>query len=691
MPRFCILIVLFLSIPVLLISQSPLSDVINTTPAHNHDVEFIGEGKSPYLGNDKDYLPSLQGKFKELGVAFNLFSNVWWTSGNPFVYEPKSNTLIFAQSSRARLPEGSDTANYTGSLFLYISQDGGENWQVHEIYRKWGHVPTNPSVAVLNPTNTTNPADLQYVIYTRYFIPEWSDGQLVLELRGALFLIFTGKNWEYIEFPEAAPLSNNPGKQQRWILSNNVASDAKNGSWFYTAGVLSPANDFVQYGTYGVGFIGLDKNDAGSSIPSHFNHDQFRPSPNTETSYQSPIEIDVDPVGNVYVAVNNYFLPYNDDGRDRVIGVAKSTDNGKTYSQFNKMSRSIIDNFVEFKGGNPTLGFPLPEQYPYGTSGFRVYGEDEYSYVYRIFSYYGSEEGQLETYIVEAFHKDGQWGMRDISTFSGKKWRIPYVIQDTNSLIEQDVFVNNARQHEIQLSITADGQYLVAKWIDNRDETAKLANRVQIVNLGGVDSMLTTDIFYSYRAINSTQWSPSYNLTNDVWMNNATIIPPVLPSINNIPIIEHATVRFTNPNDPRYNYPYFVQNFVVGTAIRKHILFTSFDGLNPTKIGNPSIQIPEGVSGASVRENNYSFRIHSVSPNPATDEAFVNYQLDRSGFVTIDIYNTLGQKILNIRNAHTDAGIWQAYFSVAELPVGTYYCTLTLDGKTATRIMNVVR
>jgi hypothetical protein len=675
----------------MILGQSQIPNFISNHPAHNYEVEFLDEGRSPYLGTDKDPMPALQGKFKELGIAFNLFSNVWWTSGNPFVYEPKSNTLIFAQSSRARLPEGSDTANFTGSLFLYISQDGGENWQVREVYRKWGHVPTNPSVAVLNPTNTNNPADLQYVIYTRYFIPSWATGQPVLELKGALFLVFTGNNWEYMEYPEEGPLSNNPGSQQRWILSNTVASDAKNGNWFYTAGVLSPANNFVQYGSYGVSYIGLDSYDVGSSIPPHFNHDQFRPSTSTNTSYQSPVEIDVDPTGNVYVAVNNFFLPYNDDGRDRVIGVAKSTDNGKTYSQFRKMSRSIIDNFVEFKGGNPSIGIPIPGSYPYGTSGFRVYGEDEYSYVYRIFSYYGTEEGQLETYIVEAFHKDGQWGMRDISTFTGYKWRIPYVIQDTNSVMEQDVFVDNTRQHEVQLSRTADGQYLVAKWIDNRNELAKLTNRVQIVNLGGVDSMLTTDIFYSYRAINSTQWSPPYNLTDDMWMNNATIIPPVLPSINNIPIIEHATVRFTNPSDPRYNYPYFVQNYVVGTAIRKHILFASFDGLNPSKIGNPSIQNPEGVSGASVRENNYSFRIHSLTPNPATDEAYINYQLDRPGFVTIDIYNALGQKVLNVRNSHTDKGVWQAYFSVSDLPAGTYYCTLSLEGKTVTRMMNVVR
>ncbi|MBS4001188.1 MAG: T9SS type A sorting domain-containing protein [Desulfobulbaceae bacterium] len=685
-------IFVFFFLPVIVVSQGNSEFESLPAPMPNHDIEAAITESSPYFGYPKDLSPLLQGKYKELDIAFNLFSNTYWPGTNPFVYEPKSGTLIFAMSSRARLPEGSDTANFTGFLYLYTSQDGGLNWQKHEIYRKWAQVPTNPSVAVLNPNNSNDPADFMYVINSRYFVPEWENGQPVLKLRGGNYLLFEGNDWKFFEYPEEGPLSNNPGTQQKWAMSNNVASDAKNGNWVYTVGTLTPANQFVQYGTYGVGYIGMDNADVGSSIPEQFKSDKFKPSEALNSSYQGQIEIDVDPLGNVYTAVNNFFQPNVDGNSDRVVGVAKSVDNGKTYSEFNKMSKSILEDFISFTGGSVTNGVTLPGSYPYGSNGFKVVAEDEYSFIYRLFSIYGTSLAESNSYIVEAFRKDGQWGMRQVATFSGNKWRIPYVIQDTNNLIEQDVFMDNSRQHEVQLSMTADGQYLIAKWIDNRDVPVCLDPSVTIVGLGIVDSMLSTDIFISYRPVNGTQWSAPQNLTDDVWFNKCTWIPTIIPSLNNIPVIEHTTVKFTNPSDPRFNYPYFVQNYVVGTSIRNHILVASYDAMNPEKIGNPDLQKPEGVCGAvSVHEEKYSFRILTISPNPISDEGYINYQLDHSGLVTMDIYNSLGQKALNVRNQFTEKGLWQANFSAAKLPAGTYYCTLNFNGYTITKPFHIVR
>ncbi|MCO5251974.1 MAG: T9SS type A sorting domain-containing protein [Candidatus Kapabacteria bacterium] len=677
----------FMFFPVIVVSQGKVLNESIPAPMPNHEIESIISESSPYLGYDKDISPLLMGKYKELDIAFNLFSNTFFPGVNPFVYEPKSGTLILAQSSRARLPEGSDTADFTGFLYLYTSQDGGENWQKHEIYRKWGEIPTNPSVAVLNPNNSTDPADFLYVINNRYFTTNWVNGVPVLGLYGCKYLIFEGNNWNYLEYDEIGPLSENPGNQQRWTMTNNVPSERENGNWVYTAGILSPVNEFSQYGSYGVGFINIDDSDVGSSIPEQFRHDKFRPSAAMTSSYQGQIEIDVDPTGNVYTAVNNYFLPYEEDGRDRVVGVAKSVDNGKTYGEFNKMSKSILEDFITFTGGSTSIGVPMPGNYPYSSNGFKVVAEDEYSFIYRIISWASTESSNA--YIVEAFRKDGQWGLRQVSTFKG---RIPYVIQDTSASIEQDVIMENSRQHELQLSMTADGQYLVAKWIDFRDELVCLEPPVSIIGSGILDSILSTDIFISYRPVNGTQWSAPQNLTDDIWFNKCTYIPTIIPSLNNIPILENITVKFTNPSDPRYNYPYFIQNYVVTTSIRNHILVASYDAMNPETIGNPALQRPEGVCNvSSVNEENYNFRILSVSPNPIDDEGYINYQLDHSGLVTMDIYNSLGQKILNVRNQFTEKGLWQANFSAANLPTGTYYCTLNFNGYTLTKALNVVR
>jgi len=688
MKRFFYTMLVMAVFPALLYSQGIFLNEAATTPKQNHKNESELLQILPEVSYDKQLTPLTQGKFKEIGITIDLIFNTYYSGVTPFVYEPNSGTLIYVQTDRIRVqPAGVDTAALTGIVVLYTSQDGGENWQTHEIYRQWGKVPTNASIAVLNPDNETNPANFKYVISTRFFELLRVTGQPDdYPPKGGLFLLYEGMNFTYFEFPETGPAPNH-----FWSMTNMVASSAKNGYYFYAGGLLTPANNFVQYGYYGFGYIGIDKGDVGSSIPPQFNYDQFKPSTGgLGSSFTSQMNLDVDTQGNVYAAVNNHFKP-NIEDRDRVIGVAKSVDNGKTFSEFNKMSPSVIDDFIAFKGGNTSIGVATPGSYPYSTNGFRVVAEDEYSFIYRIFSFRTQEA--YDTYIVEAYRKGGQWGVREISTFSGNKWRIPYVIQDTNSVMDIDQFFDNARQHEVQLAITADGQYLIAKWMDNRQNLVELATPYPtLVGSGQIDSMLTTDIFYSYRAVNGTQWSPAYNLTDDLWMNKGTWIPNIVPSINQIPVIEHATVKFTSSTNPRLNYPYFLQNFVVGASIRNHILVATFDGLNPGNIRNEAIQIPAGVAGvSSVDEENYNFRLFNMSPNPVNNDGYINYQLDAPGHVKIDIHNSLGQKVLNVRNAFTDQGLWQANFSASELPAGAYFYTLTFNGKSVTKAMHVAR
>ncbi len=60
-------------------------------------------------------------------------------------------------------------------------------------------------------------------------------------------------------------------------------------------------------------------------------------------------------------------------------------------------------------------------------------------------------------------------------------------------------------------------------------------------------------------------------------------------------------------------------------------------------------------------------------PNPFNPATTIEYSLPANQFVTIKIYNALGQELTTLVNAYKPAGIHRANFNARDLPSGTYY------------------
>lgn len=81
------------------------------------------------------------------------------------------------------------------------------------------------------------------------------------------------------------------------------------------------------------------------------------------------------------------------------------------------------------------------------------------------------------------------------------------------------------------------------------------------------------------------------------------------------------------------------------------------------------------------QENNIplTFAIHQNYPNPFNSSTSIIYEIPKDGFVKINIYNSLGQKITSIVNSTQRSGKHIASFDAANLPSGVYYYQLELD------------
>jgi len=74
-------------------------------------------------------------------------------------------------------------------------------------------------------------------------------------------------------------------------------------------------------------------------------------------------------------------------------------------------------------------------------------------------------------------------------------------------------------------------------------------------------------------------------------------------------------------------------------------------------------------------------------PNPFASITTIAYQLSTPGFVSLRIFNSLGEEVRNLVNDSRDAGSYQVQFDTENLQAGAYFYQLNVDGKTLQKKM----
>ncbi|MCK5571112.1 MAG: T9SS type A sorting domain-containing protein, partial [Bacteroidetes bacterium] len=64
-------------------------------------------------------------------------------------------------------------------------------------------------------------------------------------------------------------------------------------------------------------------------------------------------------------------------------------------------------------------------------------------------------------------------------------------------------------------------------------------------------------------------------------------------------------------------------------------------------------------------------------PNPFNPTTNVNYSIPTAGFVTLKVYDLLGQEVVTLVNQEQDAGSYRVDFNAVDLANGAYFYRLT--------------
>ena len=72
-----------------------------------------------------------------------------------------------------------------------------------------------------------------------------------------------------------------------------------------------------------------------------------------------------------------------------------------------------------------------------------------------------------------------------------------------------------------------------------------------------------------------------------------------------------------------------------------------------------------------------------IFPNPYTQGTYIRYVLNGKSDVTVEVFNTLGEKIETLVNANQPGGEYKYRFSAGERgnSAGVYFVKLTVNGR----------
>ncbi|MCX6150652.1 MAG: T9SS type A sorting domain-containing protein [Ignavibacteriales bacterium] len=92
-----------------------------------------------------------------------------------------------------------------------------------------------------------------------------------------------------------------------------------------------------------------------------------------------------------------------------------------------------------------------------------------------------------------------------------------------------------------------------------------------------------------------------------------------------------------------------------------------------------------------------SFSLEQNFPNPFNPSTTIRYSISDAGFVSLKIYNLLGQEVVILVNEYKPVGTYTYQFRLAEsinnsqLPSGIYFYQLKIDGYSSTKKMILLR
>ena len=347
------------------------------------------------------------------------------------------------------------------------------------------------------------------------------------------------------------------------------------------------------------------------------------------------------------------------------------------------------------KTGETTLGFLQLKSYTFSVNEWKLQSQSDYTY-------------DANNFLIRADQQmDFGAGLMTYGKVTYTNNSIGLPLTETTEQLNFATFVmenkrkmtyiyNLSNQEELQTEIRADWRN--NQWMDTlktsytRNSKLLPTSEMEQANLtpttfqninryeytyDGTDSYVMESL-YKYWDNNASGWVESQKFTYTYSATNKVVTQVGQQMFQNVWKDNDRTTNTYNVDDN------------ITKELNESYLGTSWINLSQTLYTYDPTDVEEGASTVK------SFELSDNFPNPFNPSTVINYELPASGYVTLKVFDILGNEIAQLVNEYQSAGKYQTMFDAKnsvnqQLSSGTYFYQLQTDGRFITKKMILLR
>lgn len=85
------------------------------------------------------------------------------------------------------------------------------------------------------------------------------------------------------------------------------------------------------------------------------------------------------------------------------------------------------------------------------------------------------------------------------------------------------------------------------------------------------------------------------------------------------------------------------------------------------------------------------YKLFQNFPNPFNPATVISYKINQGGFVTLKVYNLVGQVVKTLVEEYQESGTYSRQFDAAQLSAGIYLYKLQVNGFTSVKRMTLIK